>query len=140
MTSKPKYHSLIFIRENEGQLTGSDCCGKMEGDWRVENGQPIFEEQRKVISTIAPLFLAIKDRFKDKIEISIVDPRNQLFLFPKIFRDFLCYKRFSFAVFRSLFMMYRLPAIIINGELKYSGKLPSESELIAQLDRMLVET
>jgi len=140
MSSNHKLNSLIFIRENEGQLTGSDCCGKMGGDWRVENDQPIFEEQRKVISTIAPLFLAIKDRFKDRIEISNVDPRNQLFLFPKIFADFLRHKRFSFAVFRSLFMMYRLPAIIFNGELKYSGVLPSESELIVLLDRMLVET
>lgn len=31
-------------------------------------------------------------------------------------------------------MIYQLPAIIINGAVKYSGHLPKETELMADLD------
>jgi hypothetical protein len=132
-----KNHSIIFILESEGQLTGSDCCGKLEGDWRLEQGQSIFNQQRKVITDVAPLFLVIREKYQDKFDISQVDPRNQLFLFPKIVSLILHFKHFSLASLRGLFMIYRLPAIIINGEVKYSGQLPTEAELIAHLDRIL---
>ncbi len=126
-------HSLIFIRENEGQLTGSDCCGKLEGDWLVQNGQPIFKQQRTILAGIAPLFLEVKNKFSDDIDISQVDPRNQLFLTPKIFLDIWRKKKYSRASFRSLFMFYRLPAIIFDGELLFSGRIPSKQELFSQL-------
>ena len=90
-------HSLIFIRENEGQLTGSDCCGKLEGDWRYDNGAPIFEDQREVISKLAPLFLTVKQRWPEQFEVQQVDPRNQLFLTPKILADIWRAKKFSLA-------------------------------------------
>ncbi len=133
MAKATSNHSLIFIRENEGQLTGSDCCGKLEGDWLVQNGQPIFKQQRTILSDIAPLFLEVKNKYSDDIDISQVDPRNQLFLTPKIFLDIWRKKKYSRASFRSLFMLYRLPAIIFDGELLFSGRIPSKQELISQL-------
>ena len=133
--SKPNSnHSLIFIRENEGQLTGSDCCGKLEGDWLVQNGEPIFEKQRDVLASIAPLFLEVKKKYEGEIDIEQVDPRNQLFLMPKIFSDIWRTKNFSWASFKSLFMLYRLPAVIFNGELLFSGRVPSKQELFLQLN------
>ncbi len=132
MRTSVKPQSLIFIRENEGQLTGSDCCGKLEGDWRYENGAPIFEQQRDIISDIAPLFLSVKQRYPDKFDIQQVDPRNQLFLIPKLVADIWRSRRFSLASLRSLLMLYRLPAIILDGELLFSGRVPSESEFFAR--------
>lgn len=126
-------HSLIFIRESEGQLTGSNCCGKLEGDWRFENGQPVFEKQRRVLTELAPLFLAVRKAFHDRIEILQVDPRNQFFLIPKIISQIWRHKRFTAASFRGLFMIYRLPAIILDGEVLFSGRIPTESELFSIL-------
>jgi len=133
MSKETSNHSLIFIRENEGQLTGSDCCGKLEGDWLVQNGQPIFDQQRTILSGIAPLFLEVKNKFSDDIDISQVDPRNQLFLTPKILLDIWRKKKYSRASFQSLFMLYRLPAIIFDGELLFSGRIPSKHELFSRL-------
>lgn len=133
MSKTNSNHSLIFVRENEGQLTGSDCCGKLEGDWMVQDGKAIFEQQRDILSSIAPLFLDLKNKYKSEIDITQVDPRNQLFLTPKIFSDIWRTKKFSLASMRSLFMLYRLPAIIFDGELLFSGRVPSKKELFAQL-------
>ena len=132
-------NTLIFVRESEGQLTGSDCCGKLEGDWRQEKGRPVFVQQREILQTIGPLAEAARRRFGSHLEILHVDPRNQLFLLPRLLAEAVHRRCFSFRFLRALLMLYRLPAAILNGELLFSGRMPGQEEFLAILQSHLEE-
>ena len=82
MSKATSNHSLIFIRENEGQLTGSDCCGKLEGDWLVQNddfsewskkdrGQAWFDLLRAKAHTISKLHIFEKELLAKELQKEI---------------------------------------------------------------------
>ena len=75
MHSKP---SIILIRETDAQLTGSGCCGKLEGDNAKFSNSFVFSETRQIKETMGDVFQTLTKRFSDSIEMSVVDPRNFL--------------------------------------------------------------
>ena len=129
--------TLIFVRESEGQLTGSGCCGKLEGGWRNGKGRPVFVLQRKTLQAIFPLSQAARRHFGRRVEVLHVDPRNQLFLFPRLLMEGIRHRAFGLRFLCALLMIYRLPAVIFNGELLFSGRVPSESEFLTALENRL---
>ena len=132
-------HTLIFVRESEGQLTGSDCCGKLEGDWARQQGKPVFELQRKHLAAIQPLADAAGRTFGENLDILHVDPRNQIYLFPKLIREAVVRGKFSFRHLQALLMLYRLPAVILDGRLLFSGSLPEAEEFLAALHAHILD-
>jgi len=51
MHSKP---SIILIRETDAQLTGSGCCGKLEGDNAKFSNAFVFSETRQLKAAYCP--------------------------------------------------------------------------------------
>ncbi|MDZ7363667.1 MAG: hypothetical protein ONB46_23565 [candidate division KSB1 bacterium] len=117
--------SVILIRETEEQIAGSGCCGKFEGDFARCGGEWVFPERRQIKEGMGAVARYLKDAFGDDIELTVVDPRNQLYLLPKIAHD-VWHFRPSFAVsFRSLTLAFAFPAVLINGAVKFSRRIPS---------------
>lgn len=132
-------HHVFFICESEGQLTGSDCCGKLEGDWRFDQGMSLFAEQRHLLQRLSPLDRALRDRFGPVLEIVHVDPRNVSYLFPQLLRDWFRFRSFSIARLRALLFLFRLPAIVMDGELLFSGVVPEQKTLLLEVEKRLHE-
>ena len=129
--------SILLIREDAEQWTGSDCCGKLEG----ENAHPEKERER-IMGEMGCLFMNLQewcrpDSGDTKSDVLLIDPRNQPFLFPKILRDIFRYHPPFREALRTLFMVYSLPAVILNGKVLFSGKVPDPSQVIRKIQNEL---
>ena len=117
--------SILLIREDTEQWTGSDCCGKLEGD----NIQ-LDKEKVRVIGEMGSLFMDLKSRFQN---VLLVDPRNQPYLFPRILLDLVRYHLSLKEALKTIFMVYSIPAVILNGKVLYSGNIPKTSFVIQKI-------
>lgn len=126
-------NSVILIRELEAQLTGSACCGRLEGDFVRCGAEPVFAERRAAMEAMGPLYRALRSRYDDGVEINVVDPRNALALTFLLLRDF---RHFRVGLREALRTLARIPvqAVVVNGRLVARGAWPSPEEVFGQLD------
>ena len=127
--------SVILIREWEGQLSGSGCCGRLEGDFLRPDGDPTFRERRECMEAMAPLARALRERFGDAIELQVVDPRNPA-LFFLLLRDFWA---FRVGLAGALKTIGGLPvqAVVVNGRLVARGEWPDPLEVVEILEEKI---
>lgn len=125
--------SVIFIREQEGQLTGSGCCGRVEGDFLGCGTRLEFPERRAAMEAMGPLYRALRARFGDTIDLDVVDPRNAFALGLLLLRDF---RRHRVGFLDAVRTLARLPvqAVVVNGRIVARGEWPSAEHVIRLLD------
>ncbi len=125
--------SVILIREWEEQSSGSGCCGRLEGEFLTCRGEPVFPERRAVMDGMGPLYMTLRSRFGDAVDLHVVDPRNLFSLIFLLVRDFLA---FRVGVGVALKTLSRLPvqAVVINGRLVARGEWPDPMEVVSILD------
>jgi hypothetical protein len=116
--------SVILIREASEQLTGSGCCGKLEGDSAAASGA--FAQVRTHQQSMGVLHRTVRGVFaqaqaQGRLEIVTVDPRNQLYLAAKLARDVWKYRPGWRTGLRVLSQAFRLPAVVVNGEVLDGG-------------------
>jgi len=129
--------SIILIRETDAQLTGSGCCGKLEGDNAKFNDSFVFAETRKIKETMGDVFQTLTKRFSDSIEMSVVDPRNFLYLYPKILKDVFVFRPSLKSTLKALFMMIAVPSIIINGEIFRTSDFSNNEEVAQRIESLI---
>ena len=134
MHSKP---SIILIRETDAQLTGSGCCGKLDGDNARFNNSFVFAETRLIKETMGDVLQALTKRFSDSIEISVVDPRNFLYLYPKILKDVLLFRPSLKLTLKAIFMMIAVPSIVINGEIFRANYFSNKEEIAERIESLI---
>jgi hypothetical protein len=110
--------SVILIREAPEQMTGSGCCGKLEGDSLAFTADDVFPDARRGQREWGVLYRTLREFFPpDRVSVVTVDPRNQLFLLPKLWHD-VCYYRPGWrAGLRTLLQWFSLPAVVVNGRI-----------------------
>lgn len=134
MQSKP---SIILIRETDAQLTGSGCCGKLEGDNAKFNESFVFSETRQIKETMGDIFQTLTKKFTGSVEIAIVDPRNFLYLYPKILKDVLVFRPSLKSTLKAIFMMIAVPSIIINGEIFRTNEFSNNEEVAQRIESLI---
>ena len=130
--------SVILIRELEEQLSGSGCCGRLEGDFLVCGGEPVFPERRAIMNAMGPVYRTLRTRFGEAVEVHVVDPRNLFSLSFLLIRDFL---GFRVGLVEALKTLARLPvqAVVVNGRLVARGEWPDPMEVVGILDEAMSE-
>jgi len=112
--------SVLLIRENAEQLTGGGCCGTLDEDDPSVRGRGVFAETRKHQRDLGVLHRAIREFFppvggREQVVVEVVDPRNQLYLAPKLVRAVLRHRPGWRAGLRTVFQAFSLPAVVLNG-------------------------
>lgn len=112
--------SILLIRENPEQLTGSGCCGKLEGEAISGDAAALFAHCRTEQEALGVLHRAVRSFFppgeeRERVSVVTVDPRNQLYLTSKLWRDVWCYRPPAGAAIRTMLQLFSLPAVIVNG-------------------------
>ena len=134
MHSKP---SIILIRETDAQLTGSGCCGKLEGDNAKFSNSFVFAETRQIKEAIGDVMQTLNKRFSDSIQICVVDPRNFLYLYPKILKDVLVFRPSLKSTLKAIFMMITVPSIVINGEIFRTNDFSNNEEVAQRIESLI---
>ncbi len=112
--------SVLLIRENAEQMTGGGCCGSLDDSDPTVTDKDLFAEAKKHQRDLGLLHRAIRRFFPDRqgrarVAVEIVDPRNQLYLAPRLVRDVLRYRPGWGAGLRAALQVFSLPAVVING-------------------------
>ena len=123
-------HHLILVRECDQQMSGSGCCGRLEGDLTQWNGSgSVFPERRERMSHVGTIHREVRKTFGDRLEITIVDPRNQISLVLLIIRDAFRYRVAPREVLRAL-LSSSLSTGILDGQLLYRSRIPPPLEVV----------
>lgn len=125
--------SVILIREWEEQLSGSGCCGRVEGRFLARGGEPAFPERRACMDAMGPLYRTLRERPGDPIELQVVDPRNLPSMIFLLARDFWA---FRVGLREALGTLGRLPVqgVVVNGRLVARGEWPDPADVLRVLD------
>ena len=137
--------SVLLIRENAEQMTGSGCCGKLEGESSLVDHRQLFGESRRQQLQLGVLHRAVREFFLSKehgerISIMTIDPRNQLYLVPKLWRDVWCYRPGFWAGLRTILQFFSMPAVIVNGRvISRRGRPLDPDALCHRISELLAE-
>ena len=132
--------SVILIRENAEQLTGSGCCGKLEGDSAASGGGELFQEARRHAEDLGVLHRAVRQFFpplagEPQVSVETVDPRNQLYLLPKLWSDVARYRPGFWPGLRTALQLFSLPAVIVNGHVISRRHQPVDPDTVCHAVR-----
>jgi hypothetical protein len=123
-------HHLILLRQNDQQMSGSSCCGRIEasaGFWTPDDS--MVPGAREEMTRVGEIYRAVRDTFGPKVEISILDPRNQLTFLPLLIRDSVRYRVPVLTALRTIASTSLLMGVF-DGQLLYAGSIPSPSEVV----------
>jgi hypothetical protein len=125
----PTVTSVILVREWEQQMSGSGCCGRLEGDFALCRGDRVFAERRAVMEGMGPVYRMLRERFGAAVDIQVVDPRNVSLLL-LLLRDFRAFRVGFRTAIRTLL---RLPkqGVVVNGRLVDRSARPDPERVAA---------
>jgi len=126
--------SVVLVREWEQQMSGSGCCGRLEGDVLGSGGDRIFPERRVIMEAMGPLYRRLRGRFGDGLDLLVVDPRNQISMVPRLVRDFWRYGVRWGDALRTL-RDINTSSVVINGRLFSRGAWPPAEAVIVEIER-----
>lgn len=126
---------MIIVREWEQQLTGSGCCGKLEGDFLGCGEDAVFRERRALMERMGPVYRAVRERFGEEVDLQVIDPRNAGLML-MLLRDF---RAFRVGVRVALATLFGLPkqGIVVNGRLVDRSEYPDPERIAAVVDQVV---
>lgn len=130
-------HHLILVREADQQMSGSGCCGRVQGDlagW--DRSGAVFAERRATMGRMGEVYRAVREAFGDRVRITVVDPRNQLAFVPLVLRDALRYRVRPLAAARAV-LGASVASGILDGRLLFRGAVPDPQAVVRQLAERL---
>lgn len=125
-------HHLILIREIDQQMSGSGCCGRVEGDlrgWVGAGEECFFPGRRALMDRFGELYRAVKAEFGEQVRVSVVDPRNQVSLIPMLIRDAFRYHVPAMTAVQSMFSASVCSAVF-DGQLLFRRELPPVEQVL----------
>ena len=135
MTRKP---SVILIREWEQQMSGSGCCGRLDGEFLGCDNGPVFAERRAVMEAMAPVYRMVRNQFADTVDLLVVDPRNLPSLVFILIRDFWT---FQVGIGDALKTLGRISVqtVIVNGRVVARGRWPDPVDVAEMLEEVIAD-
>jgi hypothetical protein len=106
---------IFLIHEQPAQVTGSDCCGKIEGKYTDFKPEPLFKKTRKSLERSEMILNKIRNEI-GSVEIHRIDSRNILGIWTMLWK----YRQKLHIPFwgkiKFFLLLFRVPCLIINGE------------------------
>jgi hypothetical protein len=124
-------HRLILVRETDAQMSGSGCCGRLGGVNTELGDEETYAHTRREMESMGEVYRALKrELFDVDAEISMVDPRNMVWLIPAIARDG---RRHGRQVGETISQVRRgiaYNSVILDGKVLFHGHVPSPEKAI----------
>lgn len=132
-----KRTSIIVVHQRLEQLTGSGCCGKLQGDLSAPGGPMDFPEARRELAALGHSVEEVRQALTDdRVEVTLVDARNYLYLWPRLIREAFRFRLPLLQALRTVFLIFPLPAVIVNGRVIFSREVPSPDQLLRQVEAL----
>jgi hypothetical protein len=116
MAAQPRpQHRILLVREWDSQ--GGGCCGGGLSGGDCDVGHPdSFARSRPLMETMGGIYRTLRRELpSDTIEITVVDPRNMVWLIPTLLRDGRRRGLAAGELWRQLNLGMRNGAIVVDG-------------------------
>lgn len=126
-------HRILLVREIDAQVSASGCCGRIGGKDSEIGGGRDYAHNRVEMESMGEVYRALKKSlFDEDVEISVVDPRNAIWLIPAIISD-ARHRGRRLSVSETLGSMKRgvsYNSIILDGKVLFSGRIPAPRAVV----------
>lgn len=124
-------HRILLVREWDAQTAASGCCGRLGGINHELGEEHTYAHVRSHMEAMGAVYRAIRAEWPaDEVEISVVDPRNMIWLVPAIWRDARNRGMSPGAVWQQVRQGVAQNAIIVDGKVVLTG-VPHPEEALA---------
>ena len=131
-------HRIVLVREWDAQLAASGCCGRLGGQDTELGDTETFAANRSEMEAMGEVYRALRaELFDEEVEITVVDPRNMVWLLPTLFKDARRRGLGLGEVWNQLRRGVSYTAIIVDGKALFSGRIPPVEEAVAAVKKEL---
>ena len=118
-------HRIILVREWDAQLAASGCCGRLGGENSELGDKDTFAANRCEMEAMGEVYRALRaELFDEDAEITVVDPRNMVWLIPALLKDARKRGLGLKETWSHLRRGVSYTAIIVDGKTLFSGRIP----------------
>ena len=133
-------HRVILVREWDGQMGSSGCCGRLGGlDCEIGDTET-FAHTRAEMEAMGVVYRALYAEFPDEIELTIADPRNTIWLVPTIWRDARARGMSAGQAWQQVRRGVCQGAVVCDGKVLHSGRPPEASAMVEAVRAELTPT
>ena len=133
-------HRIILVREWDAQLTASGCCGRLGGENTELGDAETFAANRAEMEAMGEVYRALRaELFDEDAEITVVDPRNMIWLVPTIMKDARRRGLGIKEVWDNIRRGVSYTAIIVDGKVLFSSRIPPPEDAVAAVKMELAE-
>ena len=127
-------HRIILVREWDSQTAASGCCGRLGGE-NTELGDPsTYKHNRDEMEKMGAVYRALReDLFDEEVDMTVVDPRNMVWLIPSVLKDA---RKRGLSIRETLKQINRgvsYNAVILDGKVLFSGHVPTPEEAVTAI-------
>jgi hypothetical protein len=134
-------HRIILVREWDTQLAASGCCGRLGGENSELGDTETFAANRAEMEAMGEVYRALRaELFDEDAEITVVDPRNMVWLVPALLKDARRRGLSTREMWDNLRRGVSYTAIIVDGKTLFSGRIPPVEDAVAAVKKELAET
>ena len=131
-------HRIILVREWDAQLAASGCCGRLGGENSELGDAETFAANRSEMEAMGEVYRALRaELFDEDAEITVVDPRNMVWLVPTLLKDA---RRRGLSLRETWSQLRRgvsYTAIIVDGKTLFNGRIPPVEDAVAAVKKEL---
>ncbi len=131
-------HRVILVREWDAQLAASGCCGRLGGQNTELGDTETFAANRSEMEAMGEVYRALRaELFDEDAEITVVDPRNMIWLVPTLLKDA---RRRGLGLRETWAQLQRgvsYTAIIVDGKTLFHGRIPPVEDAVAAVKKEL---
>ncbi len=131
-------HRIILVREWDAQLAASGCCGRLGGENTELGDTETFAANRSEMEAMGEVYRALRaELFDEDVEITVVDPRNMVWLVPALLKD----ARRRGLNLREIWSQLRrgisYTSIVVDGKVLFNGRIPPVEDAVAAVKKEL---
>lgn len=134
--SRPR---VLLVREWDSQHSGSGCCGRLGGEACDVGDASTYAHTRHQMEEMGEIYRALRQEFGDRIDVTVVDPRNTIWIVPSIYRDArragASRRQAAHAVRRGV----SYAAVVVDGRVVSDGHVPTPATVVAAVRDVLAE-
>lgn len=133
-------HRVLLVREWDVQTSGSGCCGRLGseavGSLTDHGGaDDPYARNRADMERFGAVYRALRERYaEDDVELTVVDPRNAIWLAPTIWRDARRRGLPPREALRQVLGGTASRALVCDGVALRAGEAPSAEDAVAAVE------
>ncbi|WP_353248389.1 hypothetical protein [Salinisphaera sp. T31B1] len=125
-------HQVLLVREQDGQHSGSGCCGRLGGCHTELGAAADFSHSRARMLQIGEVYRALR-ACRPALDVVVVDPRNVVWLYPTVWRSARRDGLGRWAALRSMARAGSPMAVVVDGDTLFAGRLPPTEQVVGRI-------